>query len=613
MNVAKPGRPRRQRSLWRLFHPRLYLGRFNERRFLLVLIGLFAALAIPAAMLTAYAWRELGWQAFHQQRLLAEEFTARIDAEMQAFVLDEEARSFTDYAFLVVEGDPETPVLRRSPLSEFPVDETVPGLKAYFQVDPSGNLTTPLVPDGRDQAREFGVGARELERRLGADREVKTLFDGRVEVGERNLYRQTEQQVRNADPAPAFAADKVAPRVKRIEQNIAAVEDARDERLDKLVVTTFQSEVDPFDFRRLDADNFLLYRNVWRENRRFIQGALIAQEEFVDRGILDAFGQTNLSRIAGLVVMHDGKVLSAAGGSSAAGYPAADLSGQVLLRSRLTAPLDGIELIYRLTALPLGTGSAVVLWTAGAFAAILVVGFVWLYRLGVGQIRLGRQQQDFVSSVSHELKSPLTSIRMYAEILRAGWADEAQKRLYYETIYDESERLSRLIANVLELSRLSRRPAALECATVAVSELVDNARSGIESSIAAAGFELLVDVEDATVQAEQDAFTQVLINLTDNAVKFARGADVKTVEITSRIRDGAAVIAVRDYGPGVPRDQLRKIFRLFYRSEAELTRETLGTGIGLALVRELVTAMGGEVDVVNRNPGAEFRIVLPIR
>ncbi|MCY3838227.1 MAG: ATP-binding protein [Gammaproteobacteria bacterium] len=73
------------------------------------------------------------------------------------------------------------------------------------------------------------------------------------------------------------------------------------------------------------------------------------------------------------------------------------------------------------------------------------------------------------------------------------------------------------------------------------------------------------------------------------------------------------MIAVRDYGPGVPRDQLRKIFRLFYRSENELTRETLGTGIGLALVRELVTAMGGEVDVVNRNPGAEFRIVLPIR
>lgn len=601
-------------NVGRLFNRSLLLGRFNERRFLMVLIGLFAALAIPAAMLTAHAWRELGWQAFHQQRLLAEELTARIDAEMQAFVLDEEARSFTDYAFLVVGGDPETPVLRRSPLSEFPVEETVPGLKAYFQVDPSGNLTTPLVPDGRDQARDFGVGVEELQRRLVADREVKTLIaDGRGEVGERNLYRQTARQSQSVDPAPALADGRAAPRVKRVEQNVAAVESARDERLDELVVTTFQSEVDPFDFRRLDAENFLLYRNVWRENRRFIQGALIAREEFVDRGILDAFGQTSLSRIAGLAVMHGGEVLSTAGGSSTAGYPEADLAGQVLLRSRLSAPLDGIELIYRLTALPMGTGSAVVLWTAGAFAAILVIGFVWLYRLGVGQIRLGRQQQDFVSSVSHELKSPLTSIRMYAEMLRAGWADEAQKRRYYETIYDESERLSRLIANVLELSRLSRRPAALECTTVAISELVDNARSGIESSIAAAGFELLVDVEDATVQAEQDAFTQVLINLTDNAVKFARDADVKTVEITSRIRDGAAVIAVRDYGPGVPRDQLRKIFRLFYRSENELTRETLGTGIGLALVRELVTAMGGEVDVVNRNPGAEFRIVLPIR
>ena len=100
----------------------------------------------------------------------------------------------------------------------------------------------------------------------------------------------------------------------------------------------------------------------------------------------------------------------------------------------------------------------------------------------------------------------------------------------------------------------------------------------------------------------------------DNAIKFSASAEQKVIDIgCQRLRDGSVQFSVRDYGPGIPGGQMKKIFKLFYRSESELTRETVGTGIGLALVHQLARAMGGQVDVVNREPGAEFRVNIAAR
>jgi signal transduction histidine kinase len=245
---------------------------------------------------------------------------------------------------------------------------------------------------------------------------------------------------------------------------------------------------------------------------------------------------------------------------------------------------------------------------------VLCGGFAGLYRLGLRQIEVAGQQQDFISAVSHELKTPLTSIRMYGEMLKAGWVSEDKKPSYYDFIYTESERLSRLIANVLQLARMTRNSLILELKATTGSELLDIVRSKVVSHIERAGFELGWAVEtpatEALVQADADAFAQVAINLVDNALKFSAKSDRKTVDIGLRLlRDRSLVFSVRDYGPGVPRDQMRKIFKLFYRLENELTRETVGTGIGLALVRQLSHAMGATNDVSNLGPGAEFRVV----
>jgi signal transduction histidine kinase len=168
---------------------------------------------------------------------------------------------------------------------------------------------------------------------------------------------------------------------------------------------------------------------------------------------------------------------------------------------------------------------------------------------------------------------------------------------------------------VLELARLTRNAQRFELKAAGVAELMDMVRSKVATQVERAGFKLELRNEvpaDASVVVDADAFAQIFINLVDNALKFSASAATKVVEIASRREsDGAILFTVRDHGPGVPKAQMKKIFELFYRPEGELTRETVGTGIGLALVRQLATAMGAGIDVRNREPGAEFRLRCP--
>ena len=237
--------------------------------------------------------------------------------------------------------------------------------------------------------------------------------------------------------------------------------------------------------------------------------------------------------------------------------------------------------------------------------------------MGLSQISLVQQQQDFVSSVSHELKTPLTSIRMYGEMLKEGWASDEKKQQYYEFIHDESERLARLISNVLQLASLTRNEPPIEMKTVSVEELMMVIESKISGQVERAGFSLDIDcdpeIAGRMIVTDQDCFAQIIINLVDNAIKFSRGAAKNSIEIRCRSSGSDKIaVLVRDHGPGIARDQMRKIFDMFYRTESELTRETVGTGIGLAIVHRLGVTINAEIDVVNKDPGAEFRIVLPL-
>ena len=411
-------------------------------------------------------------------------------------------------------------------------------------------------------------------------------------------------------------------RLRRVEKSVQAstqtpaIGDPGDK---EATITTFESEIDPYQFSMLGSGHLVLFRNVWRDGSRYIQGLLIDRAEFTRSAIETGFRDANLYRMSDLVVGYRDDVINVIRGGyyQSRSRGQGSLEGTLLYRTALSAPFDGLELIFSIAYLPAGPGAAVLGWTTLVIAIVFTAGFVALYRLGLSQIRLARQQQDFVSAVSHELKTPLTSIRMYGEMLREGWASEEKQKQYYEYIHDESERLSRLISNVLQLARITRSEPQFEPRTIAAGELFDLVRSKISNQVERAGFDLtiLVPKREAAlcVDVDADCFSQIMINLVDNALKFSRDAENRKIELRAETTgNGELVFAVRDFGPGIEKSQLRKIFKLFYRSESELTRETVGTGIGLAIVHQLTTLMSGSVDVINRDPGAEFRISFPV-
>jgi len=411
-------------------------------------------------------------------------------------------------------------------------------------------------------------------------------------------------------------SEQVALPIQQVEAG--SVLPAANDANSNLAITTFASEIDPYEFSLLKSGHLVLFRNVWRDSERIIQGLLIDRGLFVEETVARAFRSTPLANMSNLIIGYQGEIIHEFRGGQDKDYlrASSDLQNTLLYRRTLTAPFEGLELVFSINQLPRAPGANVLVWSTVVIGLVFIAGFFTLYRLGMSQLRLARQQQDFVSAVSHELKTPLTSIRMYSEMLKEGWADEQKQKQYYEYIHDESERLTRLIANVLQLAKISRNDPEFDIQAVTVGELMSQIESKISSQIERGGFDLQIDrasdIDNVLVHVDTDCFAQVVINLVDNAIKFSRDATTKAIHISARRhKDDEITFSVRDHGPGIPKNQLKKIFQLFYRTESELTRETVGTGIGLAIVHQLVSAMRGRVDIVNRDPGAQFDVSFP--
>ena len=553
------------------------------------------------------------------------DYEQRLALENQVFELLEQSGQRSDDIAITERERMEAASGASSEIARAPAREP-----AAFSADISArtSLTSLTTADADDRQNERAIGQRVFDG-LNAPQAKKTTSPlgsvAELKLAQTYSRDMAEQEV----PSAATPDDKAQVRTRRLEKNVGAPVDRIGDQFTDIGeewLNTFESEVEPFRFDVIDQDHFVLYRNVWQEQQRFVQGAIIERAALLDGLIGSLYSETGLADMSNLTIAHEGEVLHTfvSGSYLDADYSAraSEITGTLLYRTRLTAPVNAIELIFSFTRLPIGPGGTLIAWTAFAFLALLLGGFTFLYRIGQRQIALAEQQQDFVSAVSHELKTPLTSIRMYGEILKAGWASEEKKRTYYDFIFQESERLTRLINNVLQLARINRNStdsttgtgSGLELQVTSTGELVDLAGSKISSHVTQAGFTLTQAHENPDVElaVDADAFVQIVINLIDNAVKFAANAADKQIHFSSRLHNDSVEFLVRDHGPGVPKNQMKKIFKLFYRTQRELTRETVGTGIGLALVHELVSAMGGDVEVRNANPGAEFRVRLRV-
>jgi signal transduction histidine kinase len=302
---------------------------------------------------------------------------------------------------------------------------------------------------------------------------------------------------------------------------------------------------------------------------------------------------------------------------------------------KITPPNATVTATKSDSSVPLGEGfvDLEVEWPAGRFAPATAVPR-FLYPTGIGlilvitmlaaylllrdvsrEIEVAEMRSHFVASVSHELKTPLTAIRMFAETLAMGRAcDERTRSEYLHTVVNESERLSRLVDNVLDFSRIEQGKKIYRMQCVSLPEVVRAAANAMQYPLGQEGFALNVAIDEnlPALMADADALQQAILNLLANAMKYS--GDAREIDLCLTHIEKEAVIRVVDRGIGIPAEDQPRIFEKFYRVRSAQSDRIAGTGLGLTLVTHIVKAHGGRLQVVSEpGAGSTFSIYVPLR
>lgn len=253
-------------------------------------------------------------------------------------------------------------------------------------------------------------------------------------------------------------------------------------------------------------------------------------------------------------------------------------------------------------------------WEGGFFLIVLTAAITVLWRAVRVEMRLRRRQRNFVTAVTHELKSPLTSIRLSAETLLRREADAATQQRLLGRLLTSLDRMDATVSNVLETARIDEHQLSLQPDVVSPAESIARVIDAMEPAAHSAGISLRSSCsDDLEVWADRGAFETVVRNLVANAIAATEGVDGGEVTVSiDRHADGAR-IDVADNGRGFDSDESEKLFEKFYRPGDELRRESRGSGLGLYIARALVTASGGNLSAFSdgRGRGARFRSTWP--
>jgi two-component system phosphate regulon sensor histidine kinase PhoR len=257
---------------------------------------------------------------------------------------------------------------------------------------------------------------------------------------------------------------------------------------------------------------------------------------------------------------------------------------------------------------------AVTLLSVGAVGLIVVlVGVVLYLTLTVKAINLNRRQSNFIDSVTHELKSPIASLKLYLQTLSRRAVSEEKRKDFCQVMLEDVERLDQLINHLLDAARLEKAPADVEEETLSLTSLLGEVAESICVQYGLPLSTVTLNLEDCTVEAVRVNLDILFRNLLDNAVKYAHSPPEVFVSLQSSADD--IVVRIADNGPGIPREQRRKIFGRFERLGLELERTKSGTGLGLHIVRTIVRKLKGRVKVMDREDesGTLFEVRLPAK
>jgi len=244
---------------------------------------------------------------------------------------------------------------------------------------------------------------------------------------------------------------------------------------------------------------------------------------------------------------------------------------------------------------------------------VMLIGIILMVHAVIRESEVSRLKSEFVSNVSHELKTPLALIRMFGETLDSGIVtEEKDKQKFYSIIRKESERLTHLINNVLDFSRIDAGVKEYNFKEADLVEVVRGSMEAFQFQISDSGFKIESELPDESIilKIDKEAIAQVLLNLLNNAVKYSE--EEKYIKVTLCKDSASALISVIDHGVGISGEELKKIFDKFYRVPAVKTKETQGTGLGLTLAKHIVKAHGGKIEVESEvGKGSRFIVRLP--
>ena len=608
-----------------LFRTKIFTGLSvdNQKKRLLLSLAIFVvALSVPLSILVKIGFEQFQKDVFFFHLWNSKHIIQKTASDMKMHIKVENNRAIDDYHFYKAQKNSgnykEGATL--SPLASIPEKSTIPGLLSYFQVDEDGVFSCPLLPfsssDENDPSSVNHIlSAEEVAQRLLLREEIKPIL---IEQG--FIKKEKEKVEKLPGPGTGILANLSSPPNSENQVYLPGIKK----------ISTFMS-------KRSRKGFVIFYRKIWNGENKLVQGFVVDEEKFVFDTLREKFLEAEYDTDVMLEVVYKNKHLASMtheiGRNDTRSIISTEQPQKKIKLGEFELPysLSDYGIVFSIDRLPIGDSTK----TGGIFLAIIigiiVAGLVVFYRLGIQQINLNDERLNFVSSVSHELKTPLTSIIMYADMLRSGMlTDQAKSKEYYDFIFFEGERLGRLISNVLRLSKLGQDRGDISLEYISLSSAIDIIKSKTSTLTDKNNFTLNIQLGDCvdspcSILIDRDAFTQVIINLIDNAVKFTAEylarPDTKDTALGRQIDINVAIganndklkIGIRDYGPGISREDEKHIFKSFYRAGNELTRKTTGTGMGLSLVSELTQAMGGGVEFFNRSPGTEFVVSFQYR
>ena len=609
------------------------------------LILIFAiGLALPLGYLVVQSYRSLEAEEAATLGFFAEALFDEIQESAAALIRREEARPIDAYTAVA------------SALSGLPAEDYIRG---YFQNNPDGSFQTPhrsaaraasapRVAELEEANRVFNRKRAEGTDRIRPEvadtvpdetRKDQAGFAGRYldpsrSQRSKSYLGERDSRLETVTPGQASSLAKSEKKQAASPPSAAAGEAERERQFESMRppmaqestafgaparpavplresdVQEYQAEVAPFQSVFIDDGRVFTFRRILIDSRMYRQGFVLQLDAFLADLIRSHFSAQPMARFTHLRLRavdqgRDARVVEAGAVSD---------RPRIVLNRTLPAPFAFLRATLSCDTIPPSAGRSILNLALLALAGVIVAGLLAIHHSAKKVVDFSERQSRFVSSVTHELKTPLTNIRMYIEMLEQGMArDTEREQAYFRIVQSEGARLSRLITNVLELSKLEKKHRRPDLQAGTFDEVLKDVEGLMAEPLRQAGF--VLNCENSLTRPfryDREIMVQVLINLIENSVKFGASSAVKAIAVRLREEGERVRVEVADTGPGIPARDVKKIFNDFYRAENAVTSAAGGTGIGLALVKRFVSLLGGRVSASNNpGPGCTIAIDLP--